>query len=101
RHAAVYLALSKLLVAPMMRITRNMVAYRENPEDTTRIITPSGRDDEVGVAEKELANLQTQLSGLLREKALIEKVGLAFYVARQNHALAGNRFGFRQRCFAA
>jgi signal transduction histidine kinase len=62
-----------------------MVAYRENPEDTTRIITPSGRDDEVGVAEKELANLQTQLSGLLREKARLANVGLA--VSKINHDL--------------
>ncbi|WKW50156.1 sensor histidine kinase [Rhodomicrobium lacus] len=83
--AAVYLALSRLLVAPMMRITRNMVSYRENPEDMTRIITPSGRDDEVGVAEKELANLQTQLSGLLREKARLANVGLA--VSKINHDL--------------
>jgi len=83
--AAVYLALSKLLVAPMMRITRNMVAYRENPEDTTRIITPSGRNDEIGIAEKELATLQTQLSGLLREKARLANVGLA--VSKINHDL--------------
>ena len=67
--ALVYLALAGLLVRPMMRITRNMVAYRENPEDTSRIIPPSGRYDEIGVAENELATLQSQLSGLLREKA--------------------------------
>ncbi len=83
--ALVYLALTGLLVRPMMRITRNMVAYRENPEDTSRIITPSGRHDEVGVAEKELAALQMQLSGLLREKARLANVGLA--VSKINHDL--------------
>ncbi len=83
--ALVYLALTGLLVRPMMRITRNMVAYRENPEDTSRIITPSGRYDEVGVAEKELAALQMQLSGLLREKARLANVGLA--VSKINHDL--------------
>ena len=83
--ALVYLALTGLLVRPMMRITRNMVAYRENPEDTSRIITPSGRHDEVGVAEKELATLQMQLSGLLREKARLANVGLA--VSKINHDL--------------
>ena len=83
--ALVYFALTGLLVQPMMRITRNIVAYRENPEDTSRIITPSGRHDEVGVAEKELATLQMQLSGLLREKARLASVGLA--VSKINHDL--------------
>jgi signal transduction histidine kinase len=83
--ALVYLALTALLVRPMMRITRNIVAYRENPEDTSRIITASGRHDEIGVAEKELATLQMQLSGLLREKARLANVGLA--VSKINHDL--------------
>ncbi|HXW21394.1 MAG TPA: HAMP domain-containing sensor histidine kinase [Rhodomicrobium sp.] len=83
--ALVYFALAALLVRPMMRITRNIVAYRENPEDISRIITPSGRHDEVGVAEKELATLQMQLSSLLREKARLANVGLA--VSKINHDL--------------
>ncbi len=83
--ALVYLALTGLLVRPMMRITRNMVLYRENPEDSCRIITPSGRQDEIGVAEQELATLQMQLSGFLREKARLANVGLA--VSKINHDL--------------
>jgi signal transduction histidine kinase len=83
--ALVYLALVGLLLRPMMHITRNMVFYRENPEDTARIIVPSGRNDEIGVAEKELATLQTQLTGFLREKARLANVGLA--VSKINHDL--------------
>jgi signal transduction histidine kinase len=83
--ALVYLALNGLLVRPMMRITRNMVLYRENPEDTSRIMVPSARQDEVGVAEQELTTLQTQLSGLLREKARLANLGLA--VSKINHDL--------------
>ena len=83
--ALVYLALAGLLVRPMMRITRNMVLYRENPEDTACIIEPSGRTDEIGVAEKELSTLQMQLSGFLREKARLANVGLA--VSKINHDL--------------
>lgn len=81
--ALVYLALIGLLVRPMMRITGAMFFYRENPEDTARIIVPSGRRDEIGVAEKELAALQTQLTDLLREKARLANVGLA--VSKINH----------------
>ncbi len=83
--ACVYLALNGLLVRPMMRITRNMIAYRENPEDDSKIIVASGRRDEVGIAEKELATLQKQLSGLIREKARLANVGLA--VSKINHDL--------------
>jgi len=83
--ALVYLALIGLLVRPMMHITRNMVFYRENPEDTARIIVPSGRNYEIGVAEKELATLQMQLTDFLREKARLANVGLA--VSKINHDL--------------
>jgi signal transduction histidine kinase len=83
--ALVYLALVWLLLRPVMRITRNMVSYRENPEDTARIITPSSRGDEIGIAEKELATLQTQLTDFLREKARLANVGLA--VSKINHDL--------------
>jgi signal transduction histidine kinase len=83
--AFVYLALNALLVRPMMRITRNFVHYRENPVDSSRIILPSGRDDEVGVAERELAAMQSQLSTFLKEKARLAALGLA--VSKINHDL--------------
>jgi signal transduction histidine kinase len=83
--ALLYVALAGLLVRPMVRITRHMVLYRENPEDTSRIIQPSGRQDEIGVAETELATLQSQLSGFLREKARLANLGLA--VSKINHDL--------------
>ncbi len=83
--ACVYFAIIWLLVRPMMRITNNMIAYRENPEDHSRVIVPSARRDEIGIAEEELATLQTQLSGLLRERARLANVGLA--VSKINHDL--------------
>lgn len=83
--ALVYFALTTLLVRPMMRITRNMILYRSNPEDPGRVITPSQRRDEIGIAEKELAALQAQLSNFLREKARLANIGLA--VSKINHDL--------------
>jgi signal transduction histidine kinase len=83
--ALVYLALIGLLVRPMMRLTRNIVQYRENPQDNGLIIVPSGRGDEIGIAEKELSALQAQLTGFLREKARLANVGLA--VSKINHDL--------------
>lgn len=83
--AMVYFALSALLVRPMMRITRNMLAFSENPEDGTRIIAPSDRRDEIGIAERELARMQRQLAQTLHQKSRLAQLGLA--VSKINHDL--------------
>ncbi len=83
--ALVYLALSRLLVRPMMRITRNMLHFSQNPEDSSRIIVPSGRADEIGMAERELADMQHQLSQALLQKNRLAQLGLA--VSKINHDL--------------
>lgn len=83
--ALVYFALSNLLVRPMMRITENMLHFSANPEDPGRIIEPSTRGDEVGIAERELAAMQRQLSQLLLQKNRLAQLGLA--VSKINHDL--------------
>ena len=81
----VYFALSRLLVKPLTRITRNMLRFSEHPEDPDRIMKASGRIDEVGVAERELASMQTELAGLLAQKNRLAQLGLA--VSKINHDL--------------
>ena len=81
----VYFALNGLLVQPMMRITRNMLHFSQNPEDTSRIIVPSRRDDEIGTAERELSHMQSELSHLLLQKNRLAQLGLA--VSKINHDL--------------
>lgn len=85
--ALVYIVLSRLLVRPMMNITRNMVRFRQDPEDSSRIIVPSGRHDEIGTAERELGEMQRQLSGVLLQKTRLAQLGLA--VSKINHDLRG------------
>lgn len=85
--ALVYFALSRLLVRPMMRITHAMVHFRQDPEDPARIIVPSGRHDEIGTAERELGEMQKQLSGALLQKTRLAQLGLA--VSKINHDLRG------------
>jgi signal transduction histidine kinase len=85
--ALVYFALSRLLVRPMMNITRNMVHFSEDPEDPSRIIVPTGRKDEIGTAERELSEMQRQLSGVLLQKTRLAQLGLA--VSKINHDLRG------------
>lgn len=83
--ALVYFAISALLVRPMMRISRNMLRFGENPEDASRIITPSGRGDEIGTAERELAHMQRQLTQALIQKNRLAQLGLA--VSKISHDL--------------
>lgn len=83
--ALVYWALNWLLIRPMMNITSNIVRYGANPEDINRIIEPTGRNDELGIAERELASMQAQLSQLLKEKNHLAALGLA--VSKINHDL--------------
>lgn len=81
----VFLALHYLLVRPMGRITQNMVAFRADPENRSRIIAASGRGDEIGTAEEELAALQRELVSMLNQKNRLAALGLA--VSKINHDL--------------
>lgn len=81
----IYLSLNTLFVRPMRRLTERMAAFREDPEDASRIIVPSGRNDEVGIAEDALAELQRGLSQTLAQKTHLAALGLA--VSKINHDL--------------
>ena len=83
--ALVYLSLHLLLVRPMRRITANMMAFRADPENPARVIAASGRQDEVGVAERELAMMQRDLASMLQQKSRLAALGLA--VSKINHDL--------------
>lgn len=81
----VFLALHYLLVRPMERLTANMVAFRADPENPSRIIHRSRRNDEIGTAEEELAGMQTELASMLHQKSRLAALGLA--VSKINHDL--------------
>ncbi|MEF2552374.1 HAMP domain-containing sensor histidine kinase [Aurantimonas sp. A2-1-M11] len=81
----VYAAISAYLVRPIQAMTHAMVRFAEQPSDPGRIIRPSGRDDEIGVAEAELADVQSRLAETLREQRHLADLGLA--VSKINHDL--------------
>ncbi len=85
--ALVFLSLQWLLVRPMRRITENMIGFREDPEDEGRVIEPTRRQDEVGIAEEELAGMQRALRQALRQQQHLAALGTA--VAKINHDLRG------------
>ena len=83
--ALVYLSLQWLMVRPMRRMTHSMMAFRENPEDASRLIAPSDRRDEIGVAERELAEMQGGLRAALHQKTHLAALGSA--VTKISHDL--------------
>jgi len=83
--ALVYLSLHLLMVRPMRRITDSMARFRADPEDPTRIIKPSARSDEIGIAQRELAEMQVGLRGALQARARLAALGAG--VTRISHDL--------------
>ena len=81
----IFAALNRVLVKPMQNLSANMMAFGDRPEDPTRIISPSKRDDEIGIAERELKMMQTQLQGSLQQKTHLAALGLA--VSKVSHDL--------------
>ncbi len=83
--ALVYLSLHRLTVRPLRDITGAMIAFRDAPEDVHNVIKPSQRQDEVGLAERELARMQEGLRGALQQKTRLAALGTA--VTKINHDL--------------
>ncbi|MBV9827176.1 MAG: HAMP domain-containing histidine kinase [Alphaproteobacteria bacterium] len=83
--ALVFLTLQWLLVRPLRRFTASMIEFRDNPEDASRRLVPSGRRDEIGQAEQELAVLQETVRQALAQQGRLAALGTA--VTKINHDL--------------
>jgi signal transduction histidine kinase len=83
----VYLSLQWLMVRPLRRLTENMIAFREDPENAGRVAAPTERRDEIGTAQRELAGMQERLRATLAQRAHLAALGTA--VAKINHDLRG------------
>lgn len=81
----VYLSLHWLMVRPMHRMTATLVAFREAPEDISTDIIVSDRSDEIGVAQRELVEMQRGLRTALMQRAHLAALGAA--VSKINHDL--------------
>lgn len=81
----VFFALQWLMVRPIVQLTEAMTRFRQSPEDDAAVLRRRRRGDEIGLAERELAVMQTQIRTALREKSQLAALGGA--VARINHDL--------------
>ena len=81
----VYLSLQWIFVRPMQKITDSMINFRRDPDDARRLIVPGRRRDEIGGAERELAQMQRRLRDALKQRARLAALGTA--VTKINHDL--------------
>jgi len=81
----VFITLRWFLIRPMQRMTKSMLAFSQDPEDQSLVIEPSGRRDEIGVAEEQLSGMQMQLGGAFKQQRHLADLGLA--VSKINHDL--------------
>jgi signal transduction histidine kinase len=78
-------ALWRMVLEPVRRLTSNIIAFGESPQDASRVIEPSGRGNEIGRAEAALAVMQRSLAHELAQRKRLAELGMA--VARINHDL--------------
>ncbi len=79
----VYAAIDRIMIRPIRAMTSSMLAFARAPDDPGRIIAPEDRSDEIGVAERELADMQQRLQKTLGEQKHLADLGMA--VSKINH----------------
>jgi len=81
--AAIYLFVTEILVRPLYRIYSNVLDFVMAPDDPQAILVPARRHDEIGLVERRLAAIETELQyGYAQQKHLAE-LGLA--ISKINH----------------
>lgn len=83
--ALLFFAVQRFIVRPMQRVIASMEAYRDDPEDPARILSPQGGARELARAEEALRDLQLRLTGALKQKERLAGLGAA--VAKISHDL--------------
>ncbi|QJE73809.1 HAMP domain-containing histidine kinase [Aerophototrophica crusticola] len=84
----VFLSLHVLTVRPMRRLVEAMMAFKRDPESAepaARLATR--RQDEVGIAHRELLSMQAAVRQALRQRERLATVGTA--VTKINHDIRG------------
>lgn len=79
----VFAAIHGLLVRPIRNFRNAMLSFSAAPDEPDSIMRVSGRRDELGVAERELASMQRQLQRIIGERRHLADLGLA--VSKINH----------------
>ncbi len=83
--ALVFVSLRWLMVRPLQRITGSLVAFRKRPEDRSSDVDDAARQDEIGLATRELALMKEEIRAALRQRTRLAALGTA--VSKISHDL--------------
>jgi len=81
--ALVYAAIDRIMIRPIRAMTQSMLSFSQAPDEPGRLIQAGYRTDEIGVAQRELAEMQGRLQKMLGEQKHLADLGLA--VSKINH----------------
>ncbi|WDZ77018.1 HAMP domain-containing sensor histidine kinase [Ensifer adhaerens] len=81
--ALIFLAINRMLIAPIRRMTANMQEFSDDPADPGRVLVPPEGRDELAVAGQHLASMQSELQKTLKQQKSLAELGLA--VSKINH----------------
>ena len=79
------IAAQRMIIVPMRRVIRHIVAYAQAPEDARSVIIPDARTVELREAENALASMQRTVTSSLRQRERLANLGQA--VAKISHDL--------------
>ena len=79
----IFFAINRMMIRPIRRLTDSMQAYSDDPEDPGRVLVPDNGGDELAVAGRHLASMQSQLQKTLKQQKNLAALGLA--VSKINH----------------
>lgn len=83
--ALIYAALSDSFVRPMRRLTGAITRFRAAPQDASRNLVPSGRNDEIGEAEVAFSEMQDTVRQAFMQRERLAQLGLS--VSKISHDL--------------
>ncbi|WP_420430973.1 ATP-binding protein [Hyphobacterium sp.] len=83
--ALLYVTLLYAFVRPMRRLAAAMARFQKDPLDPRRGIVPENRRDEIGQAQRALAEMQEDVRSALKQRERLAALGAA--VSKINHDL--------------
>ncbi len=81
--ALIFLSINRILIRPIRRITVSIEAFAADPSSPANIMVPQSGHDELALAGRNLAAMQSQLLKILKQQKNLADLGLA--VAKINH----------------
>jgi signal transduction histidine kinase len=83
--AIIFIFINRVFITPISKMIENMIAFRQAPNEASLIMEESVRSDELGIAFRELKEMESDIFSMLKQRQHLADLGMA--VAKINHDL--------------